>query len=64
MKYALIPVLKEVEEFIEEHNFDDYEVDYFMEVAMQSDRAHEHAIEALGLLHKIYHANKDTIIRE
>jgi len=52
MKYALIPVLEELDEFMEHQSsdVDDFVFDMGCDTGMRN--------EALALLHKIYHTNR------
>ena len=55
MKYALIPLLEEVKQFIEDNEWQDHDPKYFGETAYQTDAASEVGPDALCLLHRIYY---------
>lgn len=58
MKYAIQPVLKEIETYVEDLGWDQYHPECVGEVLQQSDDTFELAAESAELLVKIYHANK------
>jgi len=54
MKYALIPLLGEVKQLIEDNEWQNHDPKYFHETAYQTDAASEVGPAALCLLHRIY----------
>ena len=57
MRYKIIPVLREVKEFVEEQGWYEYDPDYIEEILQQQDNTFEVAVESAELLTKLYHAN-------
>ena len=58
MKYAIQPVLKEIEEFVEAQGWDEIPAEWFHETAQQTDTPHLEAATMAILLHKLYKANQ------